>query len=104
MKSQQQQIDELKATVDRLARELARMDARNAKVRIPRMGIVLGKTDSSHNKGASGTVSVWGGAAGSEADTTINITAYNRFANVGSGKWVVCAYIRRDWYLISAEC
>lgn len=104
MKSQQQQIDELNAKVDRLTREIARMDARNAKVRIPRMGIVLGKTDAAHAKGANGTISVYGGTPLSEADTTINITATNKFADLLTGKWVICVYIRRAFYIISGEC
>lgn len=65
---------------------------------------VLGKTDASHAKGASGTVSVWIGTAGSETDSTINITAYNRFAAVASGKWVWVSHNGYSWYLIAAEC
>jgi len=104
MKSTQAQIDELRATVGRLTRELARVSCREAKQRAARFGVVLGKTDASHAKAASGTVSVWGGTPLSEADTTINITAYNKFADLDSGKWVVCIYIRRAWYLIAGEC
>ena len=104
MKSQQAQIDELRAKVDRLTRELARVTSREAKIRTPRIGVVLGKTDSSHAKGANGTISVYGGTPLSEADTTINITATNKFADVASGKWVVCVFVRRAWYLIAAEC
>jgi hypothetical protein len=65
----------------------------------------LGKTDSSHAKGASGTVSVWAGAVGSESDTTFNITSvYNRFANVATTKWVTVTRLHRKPYLTSAEC
>ncbi len=104
MKSQQQQIDELKDTVDRLARELSRVNARNANVRIPRMGVVLGKTTTSHTKGSTHDVTVYGGTPLSEATTSLTIPATNKFADLASGKWVVCIYIRRAWYLISGEC
>jgi hypothetical protein len=103
MKSQQAQIDELRAKVDRLTRELARVTSREAKIRTPRVGIVLGKTDAAHDKDDDGTVSVYGGTPLSEADTGINITAYNKDADDASGKWVVCVFVRRAWYLISAE-
>lgn len=64
----------------------------------------LGKTDSSHAKSASGTVSLYHGTAGSESDTTFNVTAYNKFAAVGSGKWVWVAFDGKNWYLTGAEC
>lgn len=67
-------------------------------------GMMIGKTDATHNKAASGTVSVWAGAEGSEADTGVNVTAYNRFANVGSGKWVLVVSIQGRLYLAAAEC
>ena len=54
--------------------------------------LVLGKTDATHNKGATGTVSVYGllsDTIGSETDTGENIDdVYNRMDDVGSGKWV----------------
>ena len=66
--------------------------------------ILIGKTDASHAKGASGTVSIWTGDPGSEVDSTRNVTAYNRFADVASGKWVAVANNGFGWYLIAAEC
>lgn len=66
--------------------------------------VLLGKTDALHNKAASGTISVWTGTPGSETDSTVNITACNRFANVASGKWVLCAHNGYGWYLTAAEC
>jgi len=67
---------------------------------------VLGKTAAAHNKGASGTINVYrGGTAGSESFTAGDtITAWNHFANLESGKWVICARIQRNWRLIAAEC
>lgn len=66
--------------------------------------IMLGKTDSSHAKSASGTISIWAGVEGSESDTGVNVTAYNRFAAVGSGKWVLVVSIQGRLYLAAAEC
>lgn len=66
--------------------------------------LLKGKTDAAHNKGASGTVSIWSGTKGSETDTTENVTAWNTFANIGSGKWVVVAWVDGGWELIAAEC
>jgi hypothetical protein len=69
------------------------------------LAIVIGKTDSAHNKSASGTISVWDGtASASLSDTGSNITAYNRFANVDSGKWVVIVLFRFGWEIVAAEC
>lgn len=73
-------------------------------VRPEEITTLRGKTDSTHSKGVSGTVSVYAGVTGSESDTTWDITAYNRFATVASGKWVWCAWAGTGWDLISAEC
>ena len=66
----------------------------------------VGKTDATHNKGASGTISIFGGTLGSETDTTINLTAWNRFANVASSKWVRWAWNddSAGFDLAAAEC
>ncbi len=101
----ERRVKELEQIVGRLTRELVRRNVRDAKPASIRMGICLGKTDSSINKGASGTVSIWDGPEGSESDTGNNVTGvYNRFANVGSGKWVIVIFFRGKKYLIGAEC
>lgn len=67
----------------------------------------LGKTDASHAKSATGTVSIYSGATvGSETDTTVNKTGvYNRFADLASGKWVHCRWIKDDDFEFDAgEC
>ena len=66
--------------------------------------IMLGKTDASHAKGASGVVSIWSGVEGSEADTGVNVTAYNRFANLATTKWCIVASIQARLYIIAGEC
>lgn len=67
---------------------------------------LLGKTDASHAKGASGTVSVYAGTLGSETDSTDNVTAWNRFAAISSGKWVRMLWLASsdDIEIIAAEC
>ena len=43
----------------------------------------VGKTDSTHSKGVTGTVSIHSGTLGSETDTTADMTGvYNRYADV----------------------
>jgi hypothetical protein len=70
------------------------------------MVIFLGKTDASHDKGASGTVSVWDGVLGSETDTTKNITGVeNHFADLATTKFILAAYRgKEDWMGAAAEC
>lgn len=63
--------------------------------------MVIGRTDFSHAKGATGTISVY---ADSGTDTGVNITATNLFADLDSGKWVSAALINGIWYLIAGEC
>lgn len=65
---------------------------------------LLGKSDSAITKASSGTVSIWTGTPGSESDSTVNVTAYNRFADVESGKWVWVSHNGYGWYLTAAEC
>lgn len=62
---------------------------------------VYGQTDGAINKGSSGTVSIYDG---NNADTSHNITATNRFANVATTKKVICTWIGGTWLLSSAEC
>jgi hypothetical protein len=68
-----------------------------------------GKTDASHAKSATGTISIyWGTTVGSEADTTVNMTnVYNRYCDVATTKWVTCSYIAgataNPWELTDAE-
>jgi len=73
--------------------------------------IKLGKTDAALNKGTfaspnSGTVSVWNGTTdfASLADSGENITAYNFWGNIGSGKQVLCLHTLMGWLAIDAEC
>lgn len=69
----------------------------------------VGKTDASHAKSSTGTISIYAGTLGSESDTGVNMTGvFNRFADVDSGKWVRCEWNPSspgsDWELTAAEC
>lgn len=72
----------------------------------PGVPLLLGKTNAAHNKGASGTINVFRGTtAGSETHVSSKtISAWNHFGNVGSTKYVVCAYLQRNWRIVAAEC
>ena len=71
-----------------------------------RRRMYLGKTDASHAKGASGTISIWAGTTkGSETDTGENLTGvYNRFADIAITKWVHVEWINGGWELSAGEC
>jgi hypothetical protein len=73
-----------------------------------RQGIRLGKTTAAWSKNATASINVWeNGSPGSETQSTgISLAnCVNKFANVGSSKWVVVAYGGAGaWYLIAAEC
>jgi hypothetical protein len=67
--------------------------------------VIVGKADAAIAKSASGTISVWDGATqGSESDTTDNVTAWNYFGDVASGKWVAVVETVRGYIIIAAEC
>jgi hypothetical protein len=64
---------------------------------------VLGKTDASHAKSATGTVSVWKGDH--SADSGANIASvYNSFAAVATTKWVKVDWNSETPGLYAAEC
>lgn len=63
---------------------------------------LVGKTDASHAKSASGVVSVWAGTT--EADIGWNVTAYNHFAAVATTKFVGLSWINGRWELVAADC
>lgn len=63
----------------------------------------FGKPDSNIAKGASGTVSIWNGAGGSEADSGINVTAWAKGTAVTSGKFVVLGNMNGVWYVAKWE-
>lgn len=72
----------------------------------PGVPLLLGKTNAAHNVGASGTINVYRGTtAGSETHVSSKtVTAWNHFGNLGSGKYVTCAYWQRNWRVIAGQC
>ena len=66
---------------------------------------LIGKTDAAHNQGADGTISIWSGATSATlSDTGDNITAYNRFGNIASGKWVKVFTYPWGFEVEAAQC
>lgn len=66
---------------------------------------LLVKTSASHAKGASQSCDVYAGATkGSESDTTINVTCYNRFADLDSGSWGLAKWVNGGLELFAGEC
>lgn len=66
---------------------------------------VVGKTDATHNKGASGPISVFFGPPNSETDPgDFTIQAVNKFANLAASMWVVAHWLNSAWYLVAGEC
>lgn len=67
--------------------------------------LLLGKTDAEHDVDTNGTVSIHGvGTKGSEPDTGVNVTAFNRFANLDATKWVLVEWIGNGYDLVSGRC
>jgi len=64
--------------------------------------IHIGKTDATHNKGATGSVSRWAG--NTLADTGLTDSVVNNFGNLASGKWIIYTGIDGKFYAISGEC
>jgi hypothetical protein len=69
-------------------------------------GVKLCKTTAKWNKGTSTQLTEYAGNMGSETPIAggNTITAWNKFANVDAGKWVMVCQVGSHYYLISAEC
>lgn len=66
---------------------------------------LIGKTDAAHNKGASGTISIYSGASASSlSDTGDNVTAYNRFGSIAANRWVFVWTMPWGFEITAAEC
>jgi hypothetical protein len=62
----------------------------------------LGKTEEAIASGATGTVGVWSGAAGSEGDLGIDLECHNKWEDVASGAWVWIGYNNAVYYIVKA--
>jgi hypothetical protein len=66
---------------------------------------VLCKTTSAWAKGSSATLQIWAGAPGSETNTGVTLSAYNRYAAIATGKFCTVMLHRHGYYyVIAAEC
>lgn len=70
-------------------------------VQVSEISKLLGKADADIAKGASGTVSIWIGASGSESDSTYNVTAF-ALASIEtcSHDWVTLENRNGVWYCV----
>ncbi len=65
-------------------------------------GPFVGKTQAAIAKGASGGVNFWTGTKGSEQDSGVTVQAYNRFADLPAGAWVLFDIIDGGYEIIAA--
>ena len=61
---------------------------------------VLCKTTSAWAKGSSATLQIWAGAPGSETNTGVTLSAYNRIAAFKSGDFVTVQMNRHGYYYV----
>lgn len=98
------ELRHLRLQYKNLTKRLVREGTRRRVAKGSSMQAWIGKADSNISKGASGTISIWAGPEGSEADTSRNITAYNRMSLITSGYWVIVFRFRGRYYVLSWEC
>lgn len=70
---------------------------------------VIGKLSTSLSQGGSGTIDIWYGAGGSEADSTLDLTGRDWLmksgaTSISTGKKVLCQWINGLWYVSEVEC
>ena len=66
---------------------------------------VLCKTTSAWAKGTSATLQIWAGAPGSETNTGVTLSAYNRYAAIATAKFCTVMLHRHGYYyVVAAEC
>jgi len=76
-------------------------------MRTPAGASKLGRTASAWTKGTSKVLTIYDqGTPLNETTSTpaTTVTAYNKFADVAAGKWVMVSLFRGEWYLTAAEC
>lgn len=68
---------------------------------------LLGKLDFDLTPGHSQNVSIWAGAGGMEADTGVNVTAFDWLLNsnqkLAAGSFVVVTRINLEWYVTASR-
>lgn len=66
---------------------------------------VLCKTTASWPKNTSATLQIWAGAPGSETNTGVTLSAYNRYAAIATAKFCTVMLHRHGYYyVVAAEC
>lgn len=102
-------------SAQRIARQVRRME-RNESQPVRRYGsrttgggdvyrILIGKTSAAHAKSAAGDVALYSGnGAATLVATGDVVSAWNRFADIDSGKWVALAEVTWGYEIIAAEC
>lgn len=100
----------LEAALRRIEALLAKLPLRPEHRGLP-FDMRLGVLDGTLNAAGSATVSVWAGEPGNEADTGVNVTAWDwLLGQCGSGysvlanNRVIVARILGTWYVIAASC
>ncbi len=89
MKSPEQRIDELEATVARLSREVARLNQREAHPARRKDGTWICKPDADIAKGDTGTVNIYAG----DEDLELQVEDVSALgADVSEDKWCVLWY------------
>lgn len=64
----------------------------------------IGKAEEAIASGDSGTCGIWSGVPGSEADTTLDVEAFNKTEDIASGDWVSITRVGRYWYVAGLAC
>lgn len=66
---------------------------------------VLCRTTAAWAKGTTATLQIWAGAPGSETNTGVTLSAYNRYAAIATAKFCTVMLHRHGYYyVIAAEC
>ena len=66
---------------------------------------VLCKTTAAWAKGTSATLQIWAGEPGSETNTGVTLTAFNRYAAIATAKFCTVMLHRHGYYyVVAAEC
>ncbi len=96
---------QLNFRIESLERLLTKQFARHSQHSIVGTNLKLAKTTIAHNKDATETVDFYSGTTkGAEATTGVSVEAYNRFADLETGKWCIALFIDGGWELIAGEC
>jgi hypothetical protein len=66
---------------------------------------VLCRTTGNWPKGTSATLQIWAGEPGSETNTGVTLSAYNRYAAIPAAKFCTVMLHRHGYYyVVAAEC